>query len=173
MTKRKKSPPPKRPWTPLAKSEPRPNPKARDLDPTFYDKCQAEFASGQMTLYANDHVVVHLRVLDDAGRDGWVHLSIRHHNRSAIRDWRMFQRIKNELMGDDREAIELYPAESRMVDEANSYHLWVAPKGVTFPVGFDEGRLVGDSAQARAVGARQRDFDMPTSPTSSEQENEQ
>jgi len=150
-------------------SQPRPNPKARDLDPTFYDKCLQEFESGQMVLYANEHVHVHLRLLDN-DRDGWLHLSIRHNNRSAIRDWRMFQRIKNELAGEDREAIELYPSEARMVDEANSYHLWVAPVGYKFPIGFDEGRMVGTSEQARAVGARQRDFDVATSPTSSETE---
>ena len=124
-----------------------------------------------MVLYANDHVHVHLRLLDD-DRDGWLHLSIRHNNRSPIRDWRMFQRIKNELVGVDREAIELYPSEERLVDEANSYHLWVAPVGYRFPIGFDEGRMVGNSDQAKAVGARQRDHSMATSPTSTEMESQ-
>lgn len=44
------------------------------------------------------------------------------------------QRIKNELLGDEYEACELYPAESRLVDGANQFHLW-AING-QFPFGF-------------------------------------
>jgi hypothetical protein len=58
---------------------------------------------------------------------GWLHLSIKRHDRRPIRDWRAFQRIKNELAGAEREAVELYPAERRLHDAANQYHLWVAP----------------------------------------------
>ena len=88
------------------------------------------------------------------------HLTIRHNDRHAVRDWRAFQRIKNELVGPECEAIELYPAESRLVDESNQYHLWcfVVP-GVRFPVGYQEGRRVAGSEEAARHGAVQRDHE--------------
>jgi hypothetical protein len=70
------------------------------------------------------------------------HLSIKTHDKQARHDWRELQRIKNELCGDEAEAVELYPAESRMVDTANQYHLFVF-KDYKVPLGFME-RLVGD-----------------------------
>src|ERR1700689_1093730 len=53
-----------------------------------------------------------------------VHLSIHDHERSATHDWRDLQRIKNEICGPEEEAIELYPAESRLVDSSNEWHLF-------------------------------------------------
>jgi len=50
--------------------------------------------------------------------------------------WREKQRIKNELFGQDRTAIEVFPAEIDLVDEANMYHLWVFEKGVKLPFGL-------------------------------------
>jgi len=71
-----------------------------------------------------------------------IHLSIKRIDKKAAKDWRHFQRIKNELLGEEYEAIELYPAESRLVDVANQYHLWSIenPDGTPFifPVGFQE-----------------------------------
>ena len=64
------------------------------------------------------------------------YITIKTHNKEAIRDWRHFQQIKNELCGEDREAIELFPSEQRLVDTANQYHLWVLPKGETMCFGF-------------------------------------
>ena len=43
----------------------------------------------------------------------------------GVRDWRHFQQIKNEVVGAENEGYEVYPAESRKVDTANKYHLWV------------------------------------------------
>lgn len=64
-------------------------------------------------------------------------LSIKRYDRAPIRDWRELQRIKNELVGKDYEAVELFPAESRKVDSSNQYHLWVlAKKGLKFPFGY-------------------------------------
>lgn len=50
--------------------------------------------------------------------------------------WRDKQRIKNELFGPERVAIEVFPAESQMVDGANMYHLWVLPPGTALPFGL-------------------------------------
>lgn len=70
------------------------------------------------------------------------HLSIRNQENTADHDWRDFQRIKNELVGPEAEAVELYPAESRKVDAANQYHLWCfEDPAFRFPFGFGD-RLV-------------------------------
>ncbi len=83
--------------------------------------------------------------------DVW-HLSIRRQDREAIHDWRHFQQIKNEICGTEREGLELYPAESRVLDAANQYHLYVIMNdGVQVPVGYGSGgrdeRALGKSQQ--------------------------
>lgn len=65
-----------------------------------------------------------------------VHLSIKRLDKRPIHDWRDLQRIKNELLGTEIEAIELYPAESRLVDSANQFHLFAFPAGVIVPIGW-------------------------------------
>lgn len=71
------------------------------------------------------------------------HLSIKTHDKQARHDWRDMQRIKNEICGVEAEAVELYPAESRVVDTANQYHLFVF-RTYKPDLGFQE-RLVGDA----------------------------
>jgi hypothetical protein len=84
-------------------------------------------------------------------------LSIRRNDRGAVHDWRDLQRIKNELVGPECEGFELYPAESRLVDTANQFFLWVfLDQTFRISVGFRE-RLVADSA-GRQTKARQRPF---------------
>lgn len=67
------------------------------------------------------------------------------------RDWRHFQQIKNELIGPECEAIELFPAESRLIDVSNKYHLFgVADPSFRFPIGEHGARNVDyDPARAR------------------------
>ena len=85
-----------------------------------------------------------------------VHLSIKRRDQQPVHDWRDLQRIKNELVGPEFEGIELYPAESRVVDTANQYHLWVvAEPGYRFEIGWNEGRLVMDHGEADGVGQRE------------------
>jgi len=84
------------------------------------------------------------------------HLSIRRLDRQPMHDWRVMQRIKNEVLGEEREGVELFPAESRLVDTSNQYHLWVLPAGMHFPFGYNE-RLVTESP---VNGAQQRMFDQ-------------
>jgi hypothetical protein len=54
-------------------------------------------------------------------------LSIRRVDRTHITDWRHKQRIKNEIAGEEVEAMELYPAMSRLMDTANQAYLWATP----------------------------------------------
>ena len=52
------------------------------------------------------------------------YLSIKRHDREPIADWRAMQKIKNAICGPDWEGIEIYPAEFRLVDTANQYHMF-------------------------------------------------
>jgi hypothetical protein len=84
------------------------------------------------------------------------HLSIKRRDKEVIHDWRDLQTIKNLIIGEENEAIEIYPAESRLVDMANQYHLWVfVDKSVRIPIGYQT-RMVGSSEEATLVGAKQR-----------------
>ena len=105
-------------------------------------------------IWMNDQYVVHLlRWRSGPGnRLPVVQLSIRRTDRAAVRDWRDFQRIKNELVGPECEGIELYPAESRLVDAATQYHVWVVDDPEwRFPFGFDSGRMVTSKSIGGAV----------------------
>ena len=88
---------------------------------------------------------------------GWEHLSIKRNDRGAVLDWRHLQQIKDEICGPDREAVELFPAASRLLDAANQRHLWVYPAGKCFPLGAWE-RSVGTPEEAAAFGGVNRAF---------------
>jgi hypothetical protein len=75
---------------------------------------------------ANDLYVVLCRPL--LTRDGDViHCAIRTIS-NLEPPWRDKQRIKNELFGRERVAVEMMPAMSKLVDEADMYHMWVMPE---------------------------------------------
>jgi hypothetical protein len=87
-----------------------------------------------------------------------IHLSIKRRDKLPIHDWRDLQEIKNRLVGPEHEAIELYPAESRLVDTSNQFHLWVLwDPELRLPFGYTD-RLVTGVEDAEAIGARQREF---------------
>lgn len=44
------------------------------------------------------------------------------------------QRIKNDLAGADATAIEIYPPQAELVDEAEMFHLWVLPGPLPFTI---------------------------------------
>ncbi len=106
-------------------------------------------------LFMNELYVVSVFKNEPNGFGGDVevwHLSIRRQDREAIHDWRHFQQIKNEICGTEHEGLELYPAESRVLDAANQYHLYVIMQdGAQVPVGYDSGgrdeRDLGKSKQ--------------------------
>lgn len=110
-------------------------------------------------VYKNDAYQVNVLVIDET----WVHLSIKRIDKAPIHDWRDLQAIKNMIVGPEHEGIELYPAESRLVDTANQYHLWCLRKGQRFPVGFIE-RMVIDSGQGAPDNSVQRELPQPHQP---------
>ena len=89
--------------------------------------------------------------------DEMVQLNIRRRDgRPIFRDWRHFQQIKNELVGEECEAVELYPAESRLVDSSNKYHLFCSTDPTfRFPFGWTA-RDVQDDTGVKRPGLKQR-----------------
>lgn len=94
-----------------------------------------------------------------------IHLSIKTRDKSAWHDWRDYQRIKNELVGIEVEAVEVYPAESRLMDTANQFHLWCFPNIAfpdnRFPFGYAK-REVTEAGVQDPFGTRseQRPFEL-------------
>lgn len=86
------------------------------------------------------HVVLDMESEHGMGPEHKVwHLSFKRHDREPIHDWREIQAIKTAIVGAEIEAVELYPAESRVVDTANQYHLWCFPTTEKLPFGFETG----------------------------------
>lgn len=65
-----------------------------------------------------------------------VQLMVRRHDAQPVRDWTALQRIKDELFGPDRTAVEVFPPSDQLVDSANIYHLWILPHGFELPFGL-------------------------------------
>lgn len=148
MAKKRKRPTGPRAWTPFERVTSAVNRETREtieLDPGS-------------ELWVNNQYVVHLyRIAPDTpGHPDMLHLAITRQDQGHARDWRHLQRIKNELVGPEHEMVEVFPAESRLVDAANTLHLW----GFDDPaqrVGFGfEARLVTDDSLT--PGTKQRPF---------------
>jgi hypothetical protein len=137
-----------RPWRPM-------QPDRFDPDPAAH--AQRLAALGADELWTNDRYQAVVRRVGRTPVGFLVELSITRRDKAPIHDWRDLQRVKNDIMGPEVEAVELYPAESRLVDTANQYALFCLPKGRRFPFGFRARLvLVGDDGHTR-----QRAFEDP------------
>lgn len=152
-------------WTPFQRSylppmsESQVRDQAEKLGVSF-DELMATYKSieDEEIIYLNSRYQVNVRICmpENGGPSELTHLSIKRIDKRPIHDWRDLQRIKNEIIGPEFEAVELYPAESRLIDTANQYHLWVVTSpGYKFPFGFN-GRLVIEEPGGNAV---QRPFE--------------
>lgn len=83
------------------------------------------------------------------------HLSIKRHDKLPMQDWRVMQRIKSAIVGAETEALELYPAETRVVDTANQYHLYAFVGCGTIPIGFPTGAR-SDNTAVNAQGGKSK-----------------
>lgn len=100
-----------------------------------------------------------------------VHLSIKRLDQEVVHDWRHLQKIKSEIVGAECEAVELYPAESRLVDGANQFHLWcLAVPQHRWPFGFEGPRQVGDAQPNTPWKQRKIEQDVLTGPTNAKLE---
>jgi len=105
-------------------------------------KCKVQGILPGVTNFENSTYEVTLRQYKEGwplGGGPWALIGISSHDGAPRHDWRDFQRIKNDLVGSDWEAVELYPDEQRLLDPSNYYMLWCAPR---IPVGRYEGRRI-------------------------------
>jgi hypothetical protein len=123
----------------------------------MYDKLRRD------KIYLSDQYQV---AIDKDPRHGYAgtiiwHLSIKRIDKEPIMDWRDLQAIKSQLCGDEAEAIQLFPAESRKVDTSNQYHLWVFMKAGSLrlprlPVGWTTEMVIDEAVTGKA---KQRSYD--------------
>ena len=85
------------------------------------DRWEPLYPAKQDGYWGNSQVTVHVQHHPQGGPGMVDHaqISYHRHDRAPIRDWRIGQRIKNEVLGPEWEAVELYPADSRLVDTSN------------------------------------------------------
>lgn len=50
--------------------------------------------------------------------------------------WRDMQRIKDEIIGTDAEAVQVYPKKRDIMDQADIYHLFILPSEWPIPFGL-------------------------------------
>ncbi len=108
-------------------------------------------------IFVNDKYQVNVKNLTG----GWRWLSIKRKDKRRIKDWRELQQIKNAICGEEYEAVELYPAESRLVDTSNQFHLFVLPEGSQFPFGYMERMVCTGDGKIDEFNTRQRPFKHP------------
>ena len=150
---KKRKPTPKKAWQPLAKDpeayreskRAQVAKMARAQFPDLSDKAIDDLMSDET--WGNDRYTVSVHYIG-GDRDGFVEIAVHNHNRTPHVPWRHLQQIKNEVVGADREAIQLFPAEDRLVDNANEYWIYVYPRGQApmrkrgIKIGMDRGRSV-------------------------------
>ena len=150
---KKRKPTPKKAWQPLVKDPDwaRESKRAevmkmaRTQFPDLSDKAIDGLMSDET--WGNDRYTVSGHLLDGK-RDGFVEIAVHNHNRTPHVPWRHLQQIKNEVVGPDREAVQLFPAEDRLLDTANEYWIYVYPTGDApmrkrgVKIGMDRGRTV-------------------------------
>jgi hypothetical protein len=90
----------------------------------------------------NRYVVMSRKIMTDWGIVE--HICIRNASNTDI-PWSEKQRIKNELFGKDVTAIEVFPRDNRLIDEAGMYHLWILPDGFDLPFGLHEDDVMTES----------------------------
>lgn len=133
-------------WTPFA---------AASLKPQDHLKAAA-IGIDQELIFLNSRYQVNIRPFTHSVFGQVAHLSIKSLDKEARHDWRDFQRIKNELCGEECEAIEIYPAESRLIDTANQYHLWVF-HSYKIDLGWQQRLVCGESSETQHT--KQRPFE--------------
>lgn len=137
------------------------------LEPAYLDvdSHTKDVISGH-EIWMNDLYQVNVRRhVQSPGAPMFTWLSIKRIDKQPIHDWRHFQWIKNQLVGEQNAGVEMYPKESELVDGSNQYHLWVLEDSdLNFPFGFHDGRIVSETAlengKQRAFPNNMKPFDL-------------
>ena len=119
--------------------------KIKDWQKMSYLKTEPDGANKSKTvyIYSNDIYLCVVKEYKDI-----IHLSIKRHDLAPVHNWQHLQQIKNDICGEEREGVELYPAMGRIVDTANLYHLWVLRKG-RIDLGFKERAVLQNNISSR------------------------
>ncbi len=132
----------------LAKRQARKN---NQKAPTMSEIKRMLIEENDVDVYSNGITECHVNMpkKDDNGNPtSPIHLSIKSYDRSTFVSWQIKQWIKNDIVGEEVEAVELFPAESRLVNGANQYHLWCFDKGV-LPFGFPARMVSSEKPEGR------------------------
>jgi hypothetical protein len=107
----------------------------------------------QVAVYRNEDADSLVHVPELKGRCTW--LSIKRRDKRPVNNWQDMQTIKNRLVGVECDAIQMFPAESRMVNTANQYHLIVLPEDANVPFGWGTRFVDTDNRVAKPNGSAQ------------------
>lgn len=80
-------------------------------------------------VFKNNLFVVQVWPREETEWGGVTMVGIRRGDAAAIHSWQDLYRIKNEIFGAERAALEVYPAVSELVDDANMYWLFLLDEG--------------------------------------------
>jgi len=81
--------------------------------------------------YMNNRYVVMISDNLKIGKQTAIRAMIQRHDDKPIPNhWKEIQGIKNEIFGTEEVAIEFYPRQRYVVDDANIYWIWIFQKGV-------------------------------------------
>lgn len=133
----------------IVKSKPRlPHPpewgpweyRPQAFDPAYVRKVaggqHVAWAKGLVLAALNQVYSVQGRTVETDEFGDVLHLIIRRHDNDTQVSWWDLQVIKSDLAGANRVAIQVFPQDVDIVDDANLYHLWVLPEGVTLSFGL-------------------------------------
>lgn len=85
---------------------------------------------GVTRLWENGWFVVMLRPIPLPDGTRIDHVFVRNKPNTPVRSWTDLMRIKRELFNADSLAVEVFPPDAEIIDEANLTHLWILPSGV-------------------------------------------
>lgn len=101
-------------------------------------------------LFVSDTYQVTMSAPHQTRAAGWppmIHLSVIRRDGGHV-SWDDLQTIKNMLIGPEAEAIEIFPAESRLVNMGENRHLWVFAEEFTIPIGWTQRMVKHELEQA-------------------------
>lgn len=78
----------------------------------------------------NQYVIMIRELITEWGRIH--HMSISTQDGHDV-PWAEKQQIKNEIFGEEAQALEVFPKTSELVDAADMYHLWILPNDFKLP----------------------------------------
>ena len=114
-------------WTPF-----------RLVTPLDQDKKPVPLNEGERYVQNSFYTVFVKEMEPEKGAEGAVQLAIKRRDGKAIREWKHLQRIKNEVVGADREAAEIFPPEELLGKLDHEHHLFVTPVGVSSIYVYEE-----------------------------------